>query len=119
MRHIRCAPCHPASNGQAERFVQTFKRHMKAGCQDLPQHQCLMTFLLSYRSTPHSTTNVSPASLFLRRELKTRLDLLHPSVEREVARKQASQKLHHDIKAHMREMNIGSKSSSKELQRWT
>ena len=77
---------------------------MKAGCQDLPLHQCLMTFLLSYRSTPHSTTNVSPASLFLRRELKTCLDLLHPSVEREVARKQASQEL---LKAHMREMNIG------------
>ena len=67
VRHIHCAPYHPASNGQAECIVQTFKRHMKAGCLDLPLHQCLMTFLLSYRSTPHSTTNVSPASLLLRR----------------------------------------------------
>ena len=107
MRHICCAPYHTASNGQAECFVQTFKRHIKAGCQDLPLHQCLMTFLLSYRSTPHSTTNFSPSSLFLRRELKTRLDLLHPSVEREVARKQASQKLHYNLKVHMREINIG------------
>ena len=51
VRHIRCARYHPASNGQAERFVQTFKRHMKAGCQDLPLHQRLMTFLLISKLT--------------------------------------------------------------------
>ena len=30
VKHIRCAPYHPSSNGAAERFVQTFKQVMKA-----------------------------------------------------------------------------------------
>ena len=36
IKHILCAPYHPASNGLAERFVQTFKRAMKAGEKDGP-----------------------------------------------------------------------------------
>ena len=34
IKHIQSAPYHPSSNGLAERFVQTFKRAMKAGEKD-------------------------------------------------------------------------------------
>ena len=38
--------------------------------------QALASFLLTYRSTPHSTTNETPSKLFLGRKMRTRLDLL-------------------------------------------
>jgi hypothetical protein len=36
----------------------------------------LNSFLLSYRNTPHTTTKVLPASLLMKRELRTSSDLL-------------------------------------------
>ena len=60
IRHICYAPYHPSSNGLAERFVQTFKRAMKASKKDggSLSHR-LAEFLLTYR-TAHATTGVSP-----------------------------------------------------------
>ena len=69
--------------------------------------QRLMNFLLSYRTTPHSTTNVTPCSLFLNRQVRTRFDLLRPSTEEDVASKQADQKLQHDQHAKPRELFLG------------
>ena len=108
IKHIRCAPYHPSSNGAAERFVQSFKRAMKASEKSNQSfQQRLMNFLLSYRSTPHSTTNVTPCSLFLNRQVRTRFDLLRPSTEEDVAAKQADQKLQHDQHAKPRELFLG------------
>jgi hypothetical protein len=108
VKHIRCAPYHPASNGLAERFVKTFKQAFKAGEQQgLPLQHRLANFLLSYRSTPHSTTNRTPSSLFLNREVRTRLDLLKPSCEDQVLSKQAKQSQHHDQHAKSRKFNVG------------
>ncbi len=83
IKHIRSAPYHPSTNDQAERFVQTFKRAMKAGEREGRSLKTrLAQFLLSYRSTPHATTNVSPSKLFLQRKIRTRFDLLKPSTAR-------------------------------------
>eukprot|EP00731_Ephydatia_muelleri_P002073 Em0001g2073a len=67
IKHIRCAPYHPSSNGLAERFIQTFKKAMLAGDRegcDLKYRLC--QFLLKYRSSPHTTTDVAPCELFLK-----------------------------------------------------
>ena len=108
IKHIRCAPYHPASNGLAERFVQTLKRALKAGEKDgRTIHHRLVEFLLSYRSTIHATTNASPSELFLGRHLRTRFDLMKPDVHSTVLSKQANQKLHHDKHVKPRNMFPG------------
>jgi len=86
VKHRLTAPYHPASNGEAERVVRTFKTMMKKNKQgDLNQR--LANFLLSYRTTPHTTTQVTPAELFLGRRLRTRLDLLKPDLASTVSQK--------------------------------
>ena len=74
------APHHPASNGLAERFVQTLKRNLKATVKEGKAiHHRLSEFLFEYRATPHATTNVSPSELFLKRKIRTRFDLMLPN----------------------------------------
>ena len=65
VKHICCSPYHSSSNGAVERFVQTFKKAMLAQNTKLSFQQRLMSFLLTYRITPHTTTNVAPCTLFL------------------------------------------------------
>ena len=54
IRHVTSALYHPASNGLAERAVQTFKEIMKKTSGD-PINTCVLHFLFQYCITPHST----------------------------------------------------------------
>ena len=85
IKHTTSSPYHPRTNGLAERAIQTFKLAMKKlmGPIDLNLSQ----FLLTYRTTPHSTTGLSPAELLFNRKPRTLLDLLHPDVHKKVATK--------------------------------
>ena len=95
IRHITSAPYHPATNGLAERAVQTFKTAMKKhSSTDLQQR--LACFLFHYCTTPHSTTGVPPAELLMGRHLRTHLDLLHPNTSSRVQASQLRQKSGHD-----------------------
>lgn len=69
-----------ATNGIAERFVDSFKSHIikivESG-QKL-EYACYL-FRSDYRSTVHKTTGSSPAKLMLGRELRCRFSLLRPN----------------------------------------
>ena len=106
IKHTLVAPYHPRSNGQAERFVQTFKQFFKAEGSDSIK-QSLARFLFSYRTTPNSTTGQTPAELFLNRRLRTRLDLMRPDLGRKVFDKQSDQKARHDKVSREREFALG------------
>ena len=118
VRHVRVAPYHAASNGLAERMVQSFNNHMKA-CKGskLSIQQQIENFLLTYRSTKHPTTGRTPASLFLARELRTRLCLLRPNVGEKVMDSQAKQKATHDVHAKFREFYPGDRVLAKDLRK--
>ena len=105
IKHTLVAPYHPRSNGQAERFVQTFKQFFKAEGSDSIK-QSLARFLFSYRTTPNSTTGQTPAELFLNRRLRTRLDLMRPDLGRKVFDKQSDQKARHDKVSKEREFAL-------------
>ena len=95
IRHITSAPYHPSTNGLAERAVQTFKMSMKKSKPGDITTQ-LARFLFHYRTTPHSTTGVTPAELLMGRPLRTHIDLVKPSIASRVHTKQSDQKRNHD-----------------------
>jgi hypothetical protein len=77
--HKRSPPYHPSTNGQAERFVQVLKNYLKTSKVTDPQRQ-LSTFLFSYRTTPHTVTGRPPSELLMKRQLRSRFDLIKPSL---------------------------------------
>ncbi|XP_041962465.1 uncharacterized protein K02A2.6-like [Alosa sapidissima] len=107
VKHIRSAPYHPATNGLAERFVQTFKHALKASKGITRVRQRLDAFLLTYRNTPHATTKETPAMLFLGRRLRSRLDFLKPSVAGAVHRSQDAQQQRRQRHSRARQFDVG------------
>lgn len=92
IQHIRVAPYHPRSNGEAERFVQTLKNTL--GRKQLEHHDLvyrLNRFLLTYRNTAHSTTGIPPAQLLLGRRVRLPLDGLRQQPEDKVRESQEKQ----------------------------
>ena len=105
IRHITSAPYHPATNGLAERMVQTFKNAMKkANPGDI--ETAIARFLFHYRTTPHSTTGVSPAELLLGRQPRTHNVLLRPSITNRVRNAQQRQTSSHDVRVKERTFNL-------------
>ena len=107
IQHIKSAPYHPATNGLAERFVQSMKKALKSSPSSQTLNRRLNTFLLTYRNTPHATTKVSPASAMFRRQLRTRLDLLKPLKTREVVHQQQKAQVERRANAKLRSFMAG------------
>ena len=106
IRHVTSAPYHPSSNGLAERAVQTFKQGMKKQRQGTVETK-VARFLLSYRTTPQTTTGETPAQLRWGRSLRTHVDLLKPNVATTIATAQMQQKSQHDQHSKPRPFSVG------------
>ena len=103
MRNLKISsqklPYHEASNGQAEQAVRAFKEGMEKMEEGTMQDK-LSRFLPKYRTTPHTTTGVTPAELLMKRKLRTKLDLIVPNTASLVGQMQEHQEqtYNHDAK---------------------
>lgn len=74
--HLTGAPYHPATNGAAERLVQTFKKALRKSSKS--PNEALLEFLIQYRRTPDSS-GFSPSELLNGRQIRARIDTLFPT----------------------------------------
>lgn len=89
IQHKKGAPYHPATNGQAERYVQTVKDKLKTiSCQKNELRKQIAQILFAYRRAIHSTTGKSPAMMMFGRQIRNRLDLMMPNQNTKIDQKQ-------------------------------
>ena len=102
IKHTLVPPYHSQSNGAAEMSVRVVKdalvKQVLEGKKGVSMKHRLANFLLRYRTTPHSTTGVTPAELMVKRHLRTKLSLIKPNLAQVVENKQEKQKMYKDLK---------------------
>ena len=73
-KHRKITPLHPQSNAEAERFMSTIGKSIKAAhVENKNWKQEMYGFLRNYIATPHCTTSVPPATLLFSRNIKTKI----------------------------------------------
>lgn len=92
--HITTSPYHPRSNGQAERFVDTFKRALKKTNGTNTDDGNIQQFLSIYRITPNpnAISGMSPAELMFARKIRSVFNRLLPDRKKELPEQNASGK---------------------------
>ena len=90
VKHITGPPFNPKNNGQAEIMVKVLKQKLATmkHKQITLQHK-IANFLMSYRNAPHVTTGERPCMLMFNRSLRTRFDIMRPSLKDIVQTSQA------------------------------
>ena len=98
IQHTRVPRYYPASNWEAERYVQILKQALRTSKIEPGKSLQLQLsiFLFSYRNTPHTVTGQTPAEFFLKRIQRTRLFLLHSNLAQDVEEHQTKVKQQHE-----------------------
>ncbi|XP_042147463.1 uncharacterized protein LOC121836590 [Ixodes scapularis] len=77
INHCISSVYYPQANGLVERFNRSLKNFIQVSVlEGRPLKEAVVDYLGVYRSTPHSTTGVSPAQLLHGRQPRTRLDIM-------------------------------------------
>jgi hypothetical protein len=77
IEHHKGIPYWPRSNGEVERLNGTLLKSIRIAKQQQKDWKMeLKNFLLQYRTTPHTTTGISPAEMLMGRKLRTKLPML-------------------------------------------
>ena len=72
--HRKITPLWPEANGEAERFMATLNKHVRAAtAENSNWKNQLPQFLRHYRATPHSSTHVSPFEALKSRKMRVGL----------------------------------------------
>ena len=90
--HLTGAPYHPATNGAAERLIQSFKQALRKS--SLPPKEALQEFLMQYRRIPF-VSGLSPSELLNGRRIRTKIDTLVPSIPHLLQGRQSRQASKH------------------------
>ncbi|KAL1453360.1 hypothetical protein WDU94_007501 [Cyamophila willieti] len=87
------APYHPASNGLAERGVQSMKQSLKKMSQDGGTLDSkIQQFLIQYRRSPHATTGVSPFEAMFGRLMRNSLTLMRKDSHKKMEERHVKKK---------------------------
>ena len=100
-KHRKVTPLWPRANGEVERFVKALKKCIKAAkAEGKNWRKELQAFLRNYRITPQATTDITPATLLLKRAVHNKLPQVNNAdpVAEIVRKHDSSKKL--KIKAH-------------------
>ena len=91
VEHITIAPYHPRSNGQAERFVDTFERALRKA-KGTPTDKAIQEFLQVYRVTPNPNTSsaLTPAEAMFARKVRPVYNKLLPGQNKTKRRSEAA-----------------------------
>ena len=95
IEHRKTTPLWPQANGEVERQNRSLLKRMRiAQAEGKEWKKEVRKYLVAYRSTPHSTTGVSPAELLFGRKVRTKLpELREESTESEMRDRDSEMKV--------------------------
>ena len=111
IKHKKTIPLRPRANGEVERENKSLLKAMCAA-EGKPWQQELQKYFLAYRSTPHTTTGVSPAELLYGWKIRTKMPEFEGDEEEEKSGTTDQQARDHDAEKKKRGAEAANKRAA-------